>query len=555
MRGPFVVLCLCALLDSVSAVLTDGNGNLIFATWLEIGKVTVKSTGFVTATGKIPTFKKPQIFISLPDHGNAALYSGYSSCYRLDKITNTTQNPGRVSFDVRVTQPNDSWCNYTWWTPVIEPAQNVFYLIIETGHWNLSGGEFDAKDEHWNQHCVGQTHRHIYFSNFPGGVVPAFFAQTQTYFDYRYLSIRGLQSQVNYRSLALILRFHNADHKWHARYGDCVSGHFDDHYDNNRWRQAYTRTFERVAVLAYNPTYKTSCKEGVAFEAHLIPGITSEPRFVPFIYDYLGLPAVFGMVDTSYGGDEVTVRSFNHSTTGVGVIAQESQCQGFSIIHRQGELQSVFVAGPLAVANSQQCYVYIDTISVEPTGIPTASPTFQPSPQPTAEPTAAPSPSPTSIPTAVPTAQPTSDPTVNPTSEPTFPPTPGPSFEPTPSPTPAPTFSPTPFPTPEPTAVPTAVPTAEPTPIPTAPPTVAPTAIPTSSPTVNACVQFLLLDKFGDGWDTAQLYIFNSEYYYNTFSPTCDSSVITSYCFDKVGQSITAVVNGYLPDEAWEVMC
>ena len=68
-------------------------------------------------------------------------------------------------------------------------------MIVETGHWYLSGGEFDAKDEHWNQHCVGQTHRHIYYSSFDVSIIPAFFAQVQTYVDYRYLSIRGLQGQ------------------------------------------------------------------------------------------------------------------------------------------------------------------------------------------------------------------------------------------------------------------------------------------------------------------------------------------------------------------------
>eukprot|EP01042_Synura_sphagnicola_P001859 gene1859-2186_t len=112
----------------------------ILSTWLEIGAITVRSDTFVQVTGKVTTFKKRQVFIGLPDHGNAALYSGYSSCFRLDEITNTTLNPGPISFQVRVTQPNDSWCNYTWWTPVIEPAQHVYYMIVETGHWYLSGG-------------------------------------------------------------------------------------------------------------------------------------------------------------------------------------------------------------------------------------------------------------------------------------------------------------------------------------------------------------------------------------------------------------------------------
>eukprot|EP01042_Synura_sphagnicola_P004244 gene4244-5367_t len=244
---------------------SGGDGSLIFSKWLEIGKVTVGSDAFVKASGKIPTFINPQVFISLPDQGNAALNSGYSSCFRLNEITNTSLHPGAVSFQVRVTQPNDSWCNYTWWTPVIEPAQRVFFMIIETGHWNLSGAELDAKDEHWNQHCVGQTHRHIYYSSFENDVVPGFIAQTQTYVDYRYLSIRD----------------------------------------------------ERVAVLAYKTdTFQQTCKDGFALESHLIPGMTSDSRYIPFIHLYLDPPAVFGIVDTSYGGDEVTVRSFNHSING-----------------------------------------------------------------------------------------------------------------------------------------------------------------------------------------------------------------------------------------------
>jgi len=93
------------------------------------------------------------------------------------------------------------------------------------------------------------------------------------------------------------------------------------------------------------------------------------------------------------------VRSFNHSCTGVGVIAQESQCNGQrSIIHQQGESQSMLVAGPLVVPNSQQCYVSVITV----TDVPTAQPS----------PTPSPSGPPTGAPTIVST---TSPPTVNPT--------------------------------------------------------------------------------------------------------------------------------------------
>jgi len=401
---------------------------------------------------------------------------------------------------------------------------------MEEGHYNLSGAEFDVGFAVIGQHCKAQSRRYFFGTPFRLGTKPASFAHYQTYSDPRFVAFRGLADTNNILAITLYIQLHNFDHKWHPRLGDCVAGHYDDHYDNNHWRQAYTFAPELLAVVGYTPDYAASCLEGIAFEAHYIYGITSDPRFIPFYWLYDKIPGVFGMVNSFVGGDDITVRSFNHSTVGVGVIAQESQCDKGSFIHIQAETQSFFIIGPnklqsVVLSNPYTtlkavqgkcevgycdqdgtCYgssAFVESPTGVPTGIPTAIPTPVPSPFPTVDPTG--------IPTAIPT----------------------------PVPSPLPTYDPTGMPTPFPTQYPSGI------------PTVGPTETP-------VCINFLLMDKFGDGWDSAKLYLFDSYSAYETFAPTCPvNPTYTMYCFDPElavdGDYVTAVVNGYNPKKPWEV--
>jgi len=456
----------------------DSSGNFVISSWLEVGSVTVKGDSFTSVTGKVKTFLHPHVFISVPDNGWTGLYSGFASATRLRGITNTTINPGAVSFEVRYVQPNDSWCNYTWWTPIVEPAQSLQFMIMERGHFNLSGAEFDVKSGIYGMHCKGQSYRHFFWSNFRSGTRPVWLAHYQTYEDPRYITFRGLYDTNNIRAVTIYIQLHNVNIKYHPRYGDCVLGHYASHYDNNFWRQGYTIEPERVAVLGYVPEYGVSCKEGIAFEAHTIFGITSDPRWIAYYWSYYKDPAVFGVVNSNVGGDDISVRSFNHSLLGIGVIAQETQCSKQTNIHIQAETMSFFVIGPnqlglkstaspydafhVVSGTCEACYVDpggSDCYGIlqrtdPPTGAPTAIPTASPTAGPTAEPTAAP----TFEPTAAPTFEPTAAPTFEPTAAPTFEPTAAPTFEPTA----APTFEPTAAPTFKPTAGPSALPTSSP---------------------------------------------------------------------------------------------
>ena len=113
-------------------------------------------------------------------------------------------------------------------------------------------------------------------------------------------------------------------------------------------------TYELVSVLGYTPNYVANCQEGIVFESHQVDGITSDPRYLPYYWIYTSNPGIFGMVNSFKGGDQITVRSYNYSNIGVGLIAQEDQCAGQTVIHIQGEKISFFAAGTVDFKNSIQ---------------------------------------------------------------------------------------------------------------------------------------------------------------------------------------------------------
>ena len=67
-----------------------------------------------------------------------------------------------------------------------------------------------------------------------------------------------------------------------------------------------------------------------------------------------------------------------------------------------------------------------------------------------------------------------------------------------------------------------------------------------------------MADTFGDGWDTAQFFMYDSYGWYNSDTSTCSQNVVTKkYCFDPqnttVGTTVNATVFGFLPDNPSEV--
>ena len=71
-------------------------------------------------------------------------------------------------------------------------------------------------------------------------------------------------------------------------------------------------------------------------------------------------------------------------------------------------------------------------------------------------------------------------------------------------------------------------------------------------------IRFILADTFGDGWDSAQFFMYDYKGTYSTATSTCSHNVVTKkYCFDPqnttIGATLNATVFGFLPDDPWEV--
>jgi len=488
--------------------------------WLELGYVTVAHEFWTKTTNSISTtFNNPRFFMSLPVNGDQVYDSGYQSCTRIKDIAKTSGN--RYSFKVKLVQPNDTWCNYTWWTPQIVEPIRMAYMILEEGHHLVGSAEFDVGQGNYNHHCQYDYRRWSWKQRFyAGSVRPALLMHHQSFNDQRFISYRVSSNNVNANGVTFYLQLHNFDVKWRPRYGDCIDQQYLSHYDNNRWRQAYTTDTETLGFFGYTPNYAGTCIEGVAFETHLIQGVTSETRYLPYYWSYqaesftgydggkrVRYPGVFGMVNSFSGGDDVTIRAFNQSITnngrtfGLSVSLKEDQCDKMSTLHLNAESMGFFVVGqePIYVAGEpdfnkeawdqqltivprQYCDFVIFNYTEAPTGQPSAQPSGQPSGQPSSEPSGQPTSAPSGYPTISPSGQPTGQPTSTPTGQPTLVPTGQPTGQPTSQPTGQPTSGPSLQPTGQPTLSPSVQPTGQPTSQPTGQPTLVPTGQPTSQP-------------------------------------------------------------------------
>lgn len=497
---------------SLSPTLYSAN---VVVSWIETGEITVYDDRFVMVQSVMRNFSKPHVFLSIPDDGGSAIGSGYQVSTRLKNIQLTPY--GQVLFSARLQQPNDSWCNYTWWTPVTQPPQVLMYLIIEEGHrtgvTNIYGQrtELDVSSEYWSGHCPHFNQRHHWLKTFEALPRPGSIAQAQTYNDSRFITFREIDATANQIGVTLFIQLHGIDRKYNPRINDCVTGHYLDHYDNNHWRQAYTRTAEKYSILGYSISTDVNnvplADQGyfdvdkfLRYETHEVDGITSDSRWLRFVWEYSQRPGVYGMVNSYIGGDEITVRGFNFTRFGFSVAAQEDQCNKQSVIHIEGEKMTFLVIGqefkptsrPTSAPTSRPTSVPTSKPTRRPTWKPTRRPTScplcatcDPTGQPTGRPTGSPTHEPTVAPTASPTVKPTRSPTVKPTVVPTTNPTNIPSNQPTSEPTNLPSTRPTYGPTTKPTARPSTLPSSSPTVAPTSRPSGRPTKVPTRSPTTK----------------------------------------------------------------------
>jgi hypothetical protein len=82
--------------------------------WLEGGFTDAGDQEWVSISVLLDTFVDAVVFISLPDIAGDTSNDGYPAIARLRKVVSS----GRVSFDVKLFQANDSFCSKAWRVPV-----------------------------------------------------------------------------------------------------------------------------------------------------------------------------------------------------------------------------------------------------------------------------------------------------------------------------------------------------------------------------------------------------------------------------------------------------
>ena len=273
------MMLIVLILSCFSVVRVEGV--YILNNFFEVGFVSVASDNFDSKVSTLNSYSKPRVIMGVPTNGIGSVGEvGLQSCFRLDNIKVLDNN--LAVFNVRLVQPNDTWCNYTWWHPVAQPLQVAAYLIMEESHWKINGAEFDIRTKHLYGRCNAFFYRVNFYQPFSRNVRPAVIAQAQTYDDIRFVSYNIVDSNLNNGGVSIFVLLHNAQRKFRPLPGDCIPGHYTDHYDNNRFRQAYTVGIESVAIFAYTPTQVGLCKEGISFETRTVAYITSDPKFLPY---------------------------------------------------------------------------------------------------------------------------------------------------------------------------------------------------------------------------------------------------------------------------------
>ena len=188
-----------AVFLSVLCTCTTANFRVVT---IEVGFVSVKTNAWTYVHTEGRKFKNPHVIMGLPNIGTSAINGGVQSCFRLKDVKFDDLN--QYSFNVISRQPNDTWCNYTWWTPIHQPAQYVAWMVVEEGHFVISGGEFDVRNRDLWGHCSYFFIRHSWFGRFyDGSVRPCVIATVQSYNDHRFISFRQEMINVNANGVSI----------------------------------------------------------------------------------------------------------------------------------------------------------------------------------------------------------------------------------------------------------------------------------------------------------------------------------------------------------------
>ena len=103
--------------------------------WMEGGFANLDDRSWVSISTTQSVFSAPNIFISLPSIPGETSSDGYPAIARVKAVITSS---GRVSFQAKIYQANDSYCSKQWRVPrAISPPLEVSWLVVESGAYLL----------------------------------------------------------------------------------------------------------------------------------------------------------------------------------------------------------------------------------------------------------------------------------------------------------------------------------------------------------------------------------------------------------------------------------
>jgi hypothetical protein len=249
---------------------------------------------------------------------------------------------GTVTFDIKLYQPNDTYCLTTWHVASAISGIEVSWLVVESGVYNVSNHHFmigsgdiyrfDSSTSTLNMvrfdyptGCVSSTTSCRFDSTSTVGLIH----QIQTLVYDRFLTVRAYSVKAAFMRVLLVPH-------------DSSNGDY------------YIMTDpERLAYMSFEVGVQISCLESLSFETAVYTSVTSSKMDVSYARSYSSVASVYGMIGTVTSAAEMTsLRVFNLQSNGLSVILQEDQCMKEDLTHATGETVYVLVFGRYAATGA-----------------------------------------------------------------------------------------------------------------------------------------------------------------------------------------------------------
>ena len=347
--------------------------------WMETGQVYLNDQQWVNLTTESSDFSDPAVFISVPSIGTSDTSIGLVVAPRVHNIVVTG---GKVSFDVKLYQANDSFCSKQWYIPQeISPDVKVSWIVAEKGAYNVSGNYFMVDSGDINRpSSAGSDDSNAIRVNFPTGCVSS---TVPCRFDdgTDVAAVQQLQTLVYDRFLTVRAKIVGLGF---ARYVLIPHSAADSNY-------LVLPDPELVGYIAFDSAMNLNCMERISLRGSLDSVSGASAKFS--VDDYNGIQlSMFGMILTITANNEATVlRGYNYSTESVSYVLQEDQCVTESAFHATGESVGLLIMGEqIYVTSGTECKINYHNLleNMEfPTSAPSISPTSQPSRDPSSAPT------------------------------------------------------------------------------------------------------------------------------------------------------------------------